>query len=137
VKKLLWLPLLLTVSVRGDETADRTAIGRVIDALSAVPLVQAGLFTADSDAAAAVATLRTGGGMTVVISHQPWGEARLEPSKPSIRVAKTRFITPDVALVDGAISYPGGRDATPLLFVMKREGDSWKIAAIRMAQPQP
>jgi len=68
---------------------------------------------------------------TVTISHQPWGEATIQLSgHPSIT-----FITPEVALAEGACAYEGqqGKQETmPLLFVMKKDGDDWKIAAIRV-----
>jgi len=40
-----------------------------------------------------------------------------------------RFITPDVALVDGTWQ------TVPLLFVMKKEENDWKIASLRTLAP--
>jgi hypothetical protein len=82
---------------------------------------------------------------TVTISHEPWGEATinfpgtqpplaLEILNPRIVCRVIRFIMPDVALADGAWTYVG-RDATmekPLLFVMRREGNTWRIASLRI-----
>ena len=51
-------------------------------------------------------------------------------SRPSIA-----FITPDVALAEGACTYEDDhatKQTSPLLFVMKKEGDDWKIASIRV-----
>jgi len=135
--KLLWLPLLLAVSLWGEETADRAQIASVIATLNQAPEL-ARLFTADSDGSRALAeVLRST--PTVTISHEPWGEATwgFSGSRPRITSGQVRFLTPDVALidgsaVDGAASRPDGKDSAPLLFVMKKEGDSWKIASIRL-----
>jgi hypothetical protein len=60
----------------------------------------------------------------VTISHEPWGEATINLMSPGILIATIRFITPDVALADGTTH------TIPLLFVMKREGENWKIASV-------
>ena len=82
---------------------------------------------------------------TVTISHEPWGEATInfqgrrhllpiEIVNPRIESRTTRFITPGVALVDAAFTYQedGTAQTTPLLLVMKKEGDDWKIASLRV-----
>lgn len=77
---------------------------------------------------------------TLVISHEPWGEATInfpgvEIVNPRIESRTVRFITPDVALADGVCTYRdfnGHAETTPLLFVMKKEGERWKIASIRL-----
>ena len=67
------------------------------------------------------------------------GEATIDFHKavilldPKIVSGPIRFITPGVALVDGAFKYrsdKGQNETRPLLFVMKKEG-TWKIASIR------
>lgn len=63
----------------------------------------------------------------IIISKEPWGEATWVSASMSvrrIRVAKIRFLTPEIALVD-ALS-PG-----PLLIVLKKQGTDWKIASLR------
>ena len=129
--------LLLGVSLWGDEAADRAQIASVIATLNQAPEL-ARLFTADSDAASVLAEISR---LTpvVTISHEPWGEATwgFAGSRPRISSTAVRFITPDVALIDGSAvdgtaSRADGKDSTPLLFVMKKEGDSWKIASIRL-----
>lgn len=75
-----------------------------------------------------------------MISHKPWGEATInfpgaEVANPRIESRTIRLVTPDVALSDGAFTYKAeGRktETTPLLFVMKKEGDRWNIASIRL-----
>jgi hypothetical protein len=138
--KLFWVPLLLGVSLWGDEAADRAQIASVIAALNQTPLNQAPelarLFTADSDGASALAEISR---LTpvVTISHEPWGEATWGFAGARLRITNLaiRFITPEVALADGTASRPDGKDSTSLLFVMKKEGDGWKIASIRLLAP--
>jgi len=88
---------------------------------------------------------------TVVVSHRPWGEATIsypgrgimtamEMLNPRIAASAVRFVTADVALADGACTYrqySAGTQTTPLLFVMKREGEAWKIASVRVLAPAP
>jgi hypothetical protein len=99
---------------------------------------------------------------TVTISKDPWGEVTINfpwmvslppgmrnfPDMVSLPLAEIpnsrivsgsiRFITPDVALADGDWTYKDGptTQTIPLLFVMKREGDTWKIAALRVLAPR-
>ncbi len=160
VKTSLCLPLLFASYTLADESADRAAIGRVIAGLNELPR-RAALFTEDSDALTELGRLpkvapveyrvrRPGGAdrPTVTISHEPWGEAAIdfpgmptsvESVNPRIVSNAIRVLTPDVALADGAWTYKA-RDGTtqtiPLLFVMKKEGDDWKIAALRILPPR-
>jgi hypothetical protein len=160
MRALLCLPLVLAAAAWADEAADRTSIERVIAAVNQVPAPD-GIFTADSDAAEALKrvwkdksvryrfgprSLSSPGAPTVVISHEPWGEATIgwpvpptEMMNPRIVSRSIRFLTPDVALAEGACVYEaaGSTHTTPLLFVMKKEGETWKIASLRvLAQPQ-
>jgi hypothetical protein len=60
---------------------------------------------------------------------------RVESLNPRIQVSTTRFITPDVVLAEGSRVWTDEAkttQATPLLFVMKKEGDAWKIASIQV-----
>ena len=131
---------------------DRTAIARVIAALNEFPQ-RAELFTADTDAPAVLKQLRRGKRVayrplrssdhpTVTISHEPWGEVTInfpnmgvEILNPKVVSRTIRFITPDVALADGACTYGAdGTDVqtTPLLFVMKKDRANWKVASLRV-----
>lgn len=92
------------------------------------------------------------GGATLVISHEPWGEAAirfpgsgvsgavLEVVNPRFTHEAAGFVTADVAVVDGAWAYTdesGAVQTRRLLFVMKKEGDTWKIASLRiLANPR-
>jgi hypothetical protein len=63
--------------------------------------------------------------------NEPW----LILTPRHIDAGSIRFLTPDVALVDAAstvtraITVPPN---VPLLFVMRREDDRWRIASIRV-----
>ena len=80
----------------------------------------------------------------VTVSEQPWGEAQInlpgfDPNRkveflnPRISVTRVRFLTPEVALADGTWTAQEGeaKHTVPLLFVMKKEHDGWKIAVAR------
>jgi hypothetical protein len=148
MKRLVWLPLILAASLCADEGTDRASIGRVIALLNQSPQ-PSGVF-ADKADASALDQLWSGKrrvveqSLTVTISHQPWGEATFGPGpseetvNPRISGGEVRFITADVALADGTFTYTGERgvvQSTPLVFVLKKDGDSWKIASVRIAQP--
>lgn len=159
-KALLCLSLLTASYAWADEAADRMAVDRTIAALNEVPQ-RAPVFTADAyseldhlpdvqpQAFRIAGPARTDSGM-VTISHEPWGEAALnfpgtaslptlEILNPRIASGATRFVTPDVAVTDGVWTYKDNAGATqtiPLLFVMKREGNNWKIASLRVLAPR-
>ena len=151
MKALLFLLLPVCVCGWADEAADRTAIANLIATLNEFPQHTDG-FTADADGNDVLEQLWKGRRLasrmrsspsdhpTVVISHEPWGEAMInfpgvEIVNPRIESRTIRFITPEVALADGVCTYKaetGSTETTPLLFVMKKEGDRWKIASLRL-----
>lgn len=162
-KMWLLLPLFCACAF-ADESADRTAIARTIAALNEIPQ-RADLFTADASGLTFIpelsrdkpvtvqlqppgeGTKAPAGRPTVTISHEPWGEATLnfpnlaimvaEYRNPRVSSANIRFVTPDVALTEGSWTYldDKGSQTTPLVFLMKREPTTWKIAAV-FALPQ-
>ena len=148
MRYLLCLPLLFASFAWADEVTDRDAIRTVIATLNDSPSA------ANSDAPFELARLRQlhpnefrviapsddswvqTSEPVLVVSKQPWGEARIDfPTVPMRVNHAITFVEPDVALAEGAYTY---RDTSatlqtvPLLFVMKREGDGWKIAALRV-----
>lgn len=153
MRALAVLPILLAVSARADELTDRMAIRRTIHALNGSP-PRNGLFTQDASISPEFERLRgarrisyrlldpAGGARpTVTISHEPWGEAtigwspiRVELTPSRIVAGEIRFVTSDVATADGASLYEGeaARERTRLFFVLRREGEEWKIAAVRV-----
>jgi hypothetical protein len=154
----LCVPLFFASYASAEEAGDRAAISRTIEALnesSNDPSQQAALFTADGSAASELALLRRTNPpfrivepserrareITVTISKEPWGEARINfPTiEPPAERPSVTFVTPDVALAEAACVYVDGdatRQATPLLFFMKWEGDVWKIASLRVLAPR-
>jgi len=164
MKAFVCLATLLAVGAWADEPADRAAIARTIAALNEEP-PREGIFTADAGGNHEIQQLFKGktlvlgplslsgrqaplpvGKPTVIIAHEPWGEATINmpPGMVSVRIqdphiATTgiRFITEDVAVADAVFVYQGAdkqaaAQTTPLVFVMKREGEAWKIAALRV-----
>jgi hypothetical protein len=153
---ILCIPLFFASYALADEAADGAAIGRAIAALnesSNEPAQHDALFMKDGNAASELALLRrvnppfrivgpSGSSApmpTVTISHEPWGEARISFPPVELRTAdrSIMFITPDVALAEGACMYHDAATPTiPLLFVMKKEGGDWKIASLRVLAPR-
>jgi len=166
VKAILCVPLFFAAYAYADQASDRVAIDRTIAAMNNLPQ-RGALFTQDADASSELARLpkirpvailgpaadadplpRTHQ-PTVTISKEPWGEATvnfpgtvslppLNILNPRIVSGAIRFITPDVALAEGAWIYDDGvvMRSVPLLFVMKREADAWKIASLRVLAPR-
>lgn len=158
MRKLPWLmPLIFAASALADEAADRAAVAQAIGVLNQAA-VPADLFE-DSFDPSILDELRLGKIVqfrvlsipefplppALIISHQPWGEARigsplpeLELLSPRFSAASVQFVGPDVALADGTLRYTsnaGTPGTTPLLFVLRRQGARWKIAAVRRLAP--
>jgi len=161
MRPILGLLLLFSGSGSADGTTDSAEINHVIAQLNLFPRPM-DLFTRDADGRSVPEELRkgrpfvyrveaaprdTGGSPSsppsprLVISHEPWGEASITPAEsrasveivnPRIETQSTRFITPDVALVDGHCTYADTAQKIPLLFVMKKQQGAWKIASIRV-----
>jgi hypothetical protein len=168
VKAVLYLPLFFAAYASADEAADRVAIGRAIATLNELPQRAALFTEDASasfelerlwkgvplafrilEPSRDPVSLPQAERPTVTISHEPWGEATinlpgmgslpaLEILNPRIVSRTIRFITPDVALADGAWTYKDGAttQTIPLLFVMKKEEGNWKIASLRLLAPR-
>jgi hypothetical protein len=162
VKAILFVALtfasLAFANEAADEEVDTAAIHRTIADLNWLAM-RSNPFTADANIfeelghlprvpswRSSAYSVLWAGPPTVTISKEPWGEATinfpglstsLEVSAypiptPKITSGAIRFITADVAIVEGTWTSDGVATRTvPLLFVMKREGDKWKIASIR------
>jgi hypothetical protein len=147
MKAILCLPLLFASCALADEASDRAAIGRVIASLNERPS-RAGS-VGESPVATAelnrllilgISRVQASGLPTVTISHEPWGEATLNfpgistlPATAGIVAGAMRFLTPEVALVEA--EWKSEEVTTvpkPLLFVMKKVGEDWKIASARV-----
>ena len=90
------------------------------------------LFTADADQYTTAGEWRRG--MAQLVKGMLDTSAR-NPGARTIEVAAVRFVTPDVAVVDG--EYRTGADARLLwtTLIVKRESSGWRIAAIRNIAP--
>jgi uncharacterized protein (TIGR02246 family) len=116
-----------------DEAAVRDVVRRYTQAreLSDPKAIEA-LFTADADQYTTSGEWRRG--MAQLVKGMLDTSAR-NPGTRAITIAAVRFVTPDVAIVDG--EYKTGTDARQLwtTLTLRREGRGWKIAAIRNMAP--
>lgn len=137
MKTILCVSLLLASSAIADEAVDRASIATTISWLNG-SVLDGDLFTADfPDSAALLRGVQGNFGGRVVISKESWGEATwlpaLAPRIPRFVIQSVRFVTPDVALVDGIDRQ---NESGSVLFVMKREGIAWRIASFRRIEDQ-
>lgn len=116
-----------------DEAAVRDIVRRYTEAreLSDPKAIEA-LFTADADQYTTSGEWRRG--MSQMVKGMLETSAR-NPGARVITIAAVRFLTPDVAIVDG--EYQTGTDARLVwtTLTVKRDGRAWKIAAIRNIAP--
>lgn len=112
-----------------NEVEDRTAIQRVITTLNDGRSDQKqNLFTSDS---ANELDRLSSLDRRLVGSDIPLSEV----TTPRIVIQSVRFITADVALVDAANTQYGSVvlvRRVPVLFVMRKESQAWRIAALRV-----
>jgi hypothetical protein len=144
MKSIIFASVLFAcVVLAADETTDRAAIEKTIQAFSMGPLVP-DLYTSDFDREELVrfakAASTNSGAIPItfgdkpgelVISKEPMGEASWFPSGMHwvLTVRKIRFLTPEVAMVDVIGKAPG-------LILLKKVGTDWKIASLRVL-PDP
>ena len=159
MKTIFLVPFLLVSTAWADEAADRAAIDRTVVSLND-PGHRAGAFAKSANPVTELFRLmnafhpvsRLPPGQleptasdarpTVIISHEPWGEATLVmgppatvPVVPQVESGPIQFLNPDVALVEGAARPADRVFSTPVLFVMLREGPDWKIGSLRVLKP--
>lgn len=120
-------------SPAADEAAVRDIVRRYTQAreLNDPAAIEA-LFTADADQYTTSGEWRRG--MSQLVKGMLETSAR-NPGTRAIAIAAVRFVTPDVAIVDG--EYTTGTDARRLwtTLTVKRDGRGWKLAAIRNMAP--
>jgi uncharacterized protein (TIGR02246 family) len=138
-----WAFLLMFLSTAGsaaaqsanpaDEAAVREVVRKYTDAreLSDPNAIEA-LFTAEADQYTTSGDWRRG--IPQLVKGMLETSAR-NPGVREITIAAVRFLTPDVAIVDG--EYKTGTDARRLwtTLIVKREARGWRIAAIRNIAP--
>jgi uncharacterized protein (TIGR02246 family) len=116
-----------------DEAAVRDIVQRYTQARELNdPKVIEALFTADADQYTSSGEWRRG--VQALIKGMRDTSAR-NPGVRAITIAAVRFVTPDVAIVDG--EYKTGTDSRPLwtTLIVKREPKGWRIAGIRNMAP--
>jgi len=131
--KLTMICVLLAASFGfASEREDRADIERVVSALddSRTTTAQKGpLFT--TDAQKDLDRLAELDRRMISEPHAPWSEV----TTPRILIQSIRFITPDVALVDATNTQYGSVilvRRVPVLIVVKKEKQEWRIAALRV-----
>jgi len=137
------------VCAQADHRAERIAVGKAIASLND-PSTMNSAFTMDGDgwvrfeelrkstpteACRVVGPSKEGPRPTVTPSGRPWGEAGVEiPPEWRAWFDAIRFVTKDVALVEGACEFDdnGATRRKPLFLVVRRQGADWKIATLRL-----
>lgn len=134
MKVMLASALFLTIGLSADG-GDRDAITKVIAALND-PVQRPRLLTKDVDTSVDFNRLIdlhlpcTSCAGVVIGMNETWREMTV----PRIVSSSIRFITPNVAIVDGASTIRRAvtlAESVPLLFVLKKEGAEWRINAVR------
>jgi uncharacterized protein (TIGR02246 family) len=119
--------------VAADEAAVRDIVQRYTRARELNdPKAIETLFTADADQYTSAGEWRRG--LPALVKGMLETSAR-NPGIRAITVQAVRFVTPDVAIVDG--EYRTGADAQRLwtTLIVKREAKGWRIAGIRNMAP--
>jgi hypothetical protein len=134
MKPILLLPLLFPLCWGADESAGRAAIEKVIAALNDEGATASAFFTADADPAEIHQLDRLKQRMRET-ARKPWSEVMA----PKILSRRIRFVTPEVAIVDGVIFQYGSAllRSTPLIFVMRKQEGGWRIASLRILPGSP
>ena len=140
-----WLLVFLTIATaasaaaqsRPANTADEAAVRDVVRRYSQArelndPKAIEALFTEGADQYTTSGDWRRGVPQLV---KGMLATSASNPGRRTINIAAVRFITPDVAIVDG--EYLTGNDARPLwtTIIVQRVASGWRISAIRNAAP--
>ena len=134
---LLIAPVSAQPPQSADDAAVRTVVRSYVNAreLRDAAAIEA-LFTRDADQLTTSGEWRRGRDAIVPGTLE---SSRRNPGTRAIEVESVRFVTADVAIVDGpyVITGAGGAPARPMrtTIVLKREADAWRISAIRNMVP--
>jgi uncharacterized protein (TIGR02246 family) len=118
-----------------DETAVREVVRRYVDARELRdPKAIEALFTDDADQHTTSGEWRRGRAQVVPGTLQ---SSSRNPGQRRITVSSVRFVTPDVAIVDGPYEIGEGSQTRRMwtTIVLRRDAGSWRIAAIRNMVP--
>jgi uncharacterized protein (TIGR02246 family) len=124
-------------SATADETAVRNVIVRYTNARDATdPKAIEALFTADADQHTTAGEWRRG---RAAIVPGTLRSSAQNPGARRITVESVRFLTPDVAIADGPYVLLDATGAVTrrmwTTIVVVRDGDGWRIGAIRNMLP--
>jgi hypothetical protein len=139
MKCAVWLLLAAPWVLAADEAADRAAIDKLISAFKDARSQANGrvgdLLASDVDRTEFNRELATLNAGMVDPSKGVWTEV----GPAAIVVRSVRFLTPDVALVDGASVQIGSvmTQRVPFLLIARRENTAWKIAVLRTVTNSP
>jgi uncharacterized protein (TIGR02246 family) len=116
-----------------DEAAVRALVEKYVNARDArdEKAIET-LFTADVDQYTTAGEWRRGRPRVVTGTAE---STKQNPGDRSIPVESVRFISPDVAIVDGPYVIAGSDLRRWTTIVVRRERDGWRIAAIRNMAP--
>jgi uncharacterized protein (TIGR02246 family) len=120
-----------------DETAVREVVRKYVGArdLRDAGAIEA-LFTSDADQQTTSGEWRRGRAQIVPGTLE---SSRQNTGTRTITVESVRFVTPDVALADGPYEISASSGAATrrmrATFVIRRDADTWRIAAIRNMMP--
>lgn len=135
MRVVVCLAALFATVVKADEVTDRAAIQAVIEAVNN-PSQRPRLFAKDVDSTVNFDRLIDLHLTSPARAGIPVGTP--EPTRiltePHIVSGAIRFMTPDVAIADGASVVHGAvtfADTVPLLFVLKKERGEWRIHMVR------
>jgi|SRR5689334_9915178 len=137
MKRLGLVLLAVSWAWAADEAADRAAVDKLISALQASKAQateRAAMLSSDIDRAEferEFAALNNG----MIEATGVWKEV----TQLALVVSGIRFVTPDVALVDGANVQAGSimLRRVPFVLIARREQGGWKISALRSLPPSP
>lgn len=126
------LPL---VAQSSDEAAIRALVQKYMEARNTKDAeATRALFTSDADQLVSSGEWRKG---IDALVRGAMASSQKEAGKSTITVESIRFVTPDIAIMDGRYEVPSGNDVRKMwsTMVVKRTNEGWRIAAIRNMLP--
>ena len=125
-----------STSTSNDEAAIRDVVKRYVDAReNRDPKAVEALFTSDADQLVSSGEWRRG---REAVVRGTQGSSERNPGVRTITADTIRFLSNDVAIADGPYIIKGAAGSERRMwatFVMKREAEGWRIAAIRNMLP--
>lgn len=136
MRVILCTAIIFATIGRADEAKGRIAINKIIEAIND-PVQRPTLFTKDADSTVQfgrLIDLHLRSSRNVGVGGVGIDERWRVLTVPRVVSGSIRFITPEVAIVDGASVIREAVtlvETVPLLFVLKKEQAVWRICAVR------